>query len=68
MLQGSLHYYPERALQMKGVHVRGVQGCTHDQPGDWAYEIVAKLALFYSPHSRGDKAGKVAKATGQVRR
>lgn len=53
---------------MNGVHVRDVQGCTHDQPDDWAYEIVAKLALFYSPHSRGDRAGKVAKATGHVSR
>lgn len=53
---------------MKGVHVRDVQGCTHDQPGDWADEIVAKLVLFYSPHSRGDRAWKVAKATGQVSR
>lgn len=53
---------------MNGVHVIDVQGCTHDQPDDWAYEIVAKLALFYSPHSRGDRAGKVAKATGHVSR
>lgn len=53
---------------MKGVHVRDVQGCTHDQPGDWAYEIVAKLALFYSPHSHGDRAGKMAIATDQVSR
>lgn len=46
MLQGSSHYYPERALQIKGVHVRGVQGCTHDQPDDWAYELW--LNLHYS--------------------